>query len=196
MESVLINEPVDGVVRIDQLDRETMNMDGLIKGRHGKGLDHSVEPVQRGSGKRRRGDTRHLDPSIRKEFNVYLLPGIRRVLLVLVLVPTIRYTTTDDDGGLVKERFVGNLTMRENILIGPSLNTWTIFNLEYTLIRIPEGDHVRPKRVKDGTELNRCAPVSRNDHGRDAERCLLEVHDGNRIALKWLRLDMIFQFYL
>jgi hypothetical protein len=38
--------------------------------------------------------------------------------------------------------------------------------------------------------------VGGNHHRRDAEGCFLEIHGAVDIALKLLRLNMLFQFYL
>lgn len=203
MESVLINEPIDGVVRIDELDRESVNMDRKFKRRLRERLNDSVEPIEGRLSEGLRGDTCHLDTAVRKQFDVHLLPGITLLLLIMILAlalvlnsMVIRHSATNHNGGLIKERLVGDLTMCEDILVGPSLNTWTVFNLEHTFVGIPERNHVGPKRVKDRTQIHRGAPVSRNDHRGDAERCLLEFHGAFDVALKLLRLNMLFQFYL
>ena len=186
MERILINETIDGIIRIDELDGESMNAHGLVKRGFGKALNQFIEPVQGRTSKALGGHTRHLDTSVCEEFDIDLFPChllvIGALLLVLLLLfflplplPTIGsfYLASHNNGGLIKECLVRDFTMCKDILVAQSQDSCAIFDLQHTLCGVPKGQDIPLQGLENGAKAHWRSPMRRNDHRGDAEggRC-------------------------
>ena len=133
MESVLIDELVQRIVRIDQLNGKSLQTRLPFKGGHRKRLNRLKDPLQGLICKLFGRHTRHLNPSVRKQFHIHFFPSCA--------VRAFMDHTADHQGGLIEEGLGGDLSVRKDVLVAGAEHFVLVLKFQDSDVGIPHGNH-------------------------------------------------------
>jgi len=177
VESILVDKLVQRIVRIDELNGESLQTCLPFKGGDGEGQNRLKDPLQGPIGEFLGRYTCHLNASIRKQFYVHFFPSFT--------VCAFMDHATNHQRGLVEEGLGRDLSIGKDVLVTRAEHFVLVLKFQDSDVGIPHGNHDGGQLIKENIQMNGCSPVTRDHHGGDTKSraligtCLVLCHGRN-----------------
>lgn len=162
MELVTAEGDTYAEVAINELFIEADDRRGVTPRATGELGDFTKEPLEGLYAELLGADARHLDGSIGKQLQVYLLPAMR-----------IRVRLADNERGLIEEALGANLALRQGVTMTQTNHLVAVLELQDALARPPERNQDVMNVLKQLIQIESCIKVCSSNHGTNTQWSLL-----------------------
>lgn len=140
VESVLVDKLVQCIVRIDQLNGESLQTRLAFKGGNGERQNRLKDPLEGLIRELFGRHTRHLNASVREQFHIHFFPSCA--------VRAFMNHATDDQRGLIEEGLGCDLSVRKDVLVAGAEHLVLVLKFQDSDVGIPHGNHDGGQLIK------------------------------------------------